>query len=250
MWRLPEKRLNARTSWSSTWGCRPLSRTSADVHGKAAATPTPLWSPCRAIFSPSTRDGALSCVSTLVVARPLPWSRASAGMLLCVSLTRRKSKWGHLVRSGAWPLHSVGTPLLRGHRAWLCHAQKRGAAELHGRPHAFHVAMLTAAAHATVLCGGPQTSQLASLSQNHVFVKVTGAGHQMLSSFSPFPFQSVSSRGARRCSPSFCSREEEHTSQPCPLWWAVTWMRRLQFQKWSGWIYYMSPPRRGSKRLV
>ena len=67
------------------------------------------------------------------------------------------------MRRGAWPLHSVGTPLLRGHRAWLCQAQKRGADELRGRPHTFHVAMLTAAVHGTVLCGGPQTSQLGSL---------------------------------------------------------------------------------------
>ena len=77
--------------------------------------------------------------------------------------------------------------------------------------------MLTAAAHPTVLCGGPQTSQLGFLSQKHVFVEVTGAGHQILHLSRLSGFRVSPLRVAGAALPPFCSREEEHTSQPCSL---------------------------------
>ena len=91
---------------------------------------------------------------------------------------------------------------------------------MHGRPRTLHVAMLTAAAHPPALCGGPQTSQCSSLPWKHVSIKVTGAGHQMLRP-SRLPRSERLFLGCPELlstqPPPFCSRDEEHTSQPCLL---------------------------------
>ena len=84
-----------------------------------------------------------------------------------------------------------------------------------------------------------------SLFWKHVFIKVTGAGHQMLHP-SCLPCSECLLSGCLELlstqPPPFCSRDKEHTSQPCLLWWAVPRMRRLQFQTWSGRFDYTSPP--------
>ena len=135
--------------------------------------------------------------------KTLPWSRASAGMVLCENLTRRKSKWGCLVRSGAWPFNSVGTSLLREHRAWL-----RLCPEMGSRWAAWK-AMCFPRRHADCSCTPNcavwrTTDQPARFSLPEARICWSHCGRTPdTPSFSSFWFQSVSSRGAQSCSPSF-----------------------------------------------
>ena len=174
------KHLNARISWSSTWEFMPRREMCVGAPGKAVAAPKPLCSPSRATSSRSMRRSAHLCVSTLAVARHWPWSRASAGRLLCMTLTRRKwsSKWDHLLKNGVWPLGSVGTPLLKGHRARVCLCPEMGSCWTALRARCPLPWWRWPQLHTRLLClkdRRPASSVI--FSQKHVFIKITGAEH-------------------------------------------------------------------------
>ena len=150
--------------------------------------------------------------------------------VICLPYSQR---WDRPMKNGVWPLGWAGTFLLKGHRTRVCLCPETGRLNCllnctKGQvPSA--VATLAPATHQTALFEGPQTSHSVIFSQKHVFIKITGAERWMLRGFHFLCSERLLSGSPELiCTRSlpFGSRDEAHTSQPFPLWWAVAWMRR------------------------